>query len=163
VGGILEVQIEALGPQHVREGFDCGHDRISQFCREEAHDAHCAYEVRVFVAVEPGSNHVVGFYSLAMRHLNGGNKRGYIPALYLAMLGVCADHQNQTVGTQLITNAFERSVRVSEDVGAQILWLEATDDGPFEYYKSLGFSPLKANSRKMTIQLATLRSAEALA
>lgn len=158
-GAERHIKIEPLGPDHVREQFDCGNPAINAHFLSEALSAHETYHARAFVAVEPGSLVAIGFYCLTMRHLKGGRAPGYIPAIYLPMIGVCTTHQRQGIGERLIVDAFDRSVRVSEDAGAQFLWLNSIDEQKLSYYESLGFARVKRGRLEMWISLQTLRAA----
>lgn len=156
----MEIDISPLALEHERDQFNCGHDPITSFCQHRALTEHQEYDVRVFVAVEPNLKRVLGFYSLTMRHIKGGGRVAQMPAIYLAMIGVCGGWQRQQIGTRLMNDAFERCVRVSEDVGAHFLWLTAINDKTRDYYRSLGFSPFRENDMRMRIHLQTLRASE---
>lgn len=158
--------IEPLGPQHDRGAFCCGNQVIDKFCRERAQSDHDRYKVRVHVACEEESQHVVGFYSLVTSTLEAKRILGLakfgkrpIPAIYLAMLGVSEDHAGKGLGKALMADAFERSVMIAHNAGAYCLWLQAVDERTAGYYQKLDFQRIEQGELDMFIAIDTMKDA----
>ena len=160
-----QFEIQPLDLTHDREAFCCGNDYIDDWCKRKAHKDHEKYKSRVFVATEKGQLQVVGIYCLTIRSLQPkripdiGFGRRDIPAIYFATLGVSQTFAKRGLGTALMTDAFQRVLRVSEEVGTYCLWLECVDEPTVHFYNSLGFQRIEKSKLDMYVPLETIRDA----
>lgn len=130
---------------------------------------HERYKVRVRVAVAGEDPTALGFYSLQLKTLaprknllSIGNKFGerQIPAVYLAMIATHHELHGKGVGTDLMFDAFERTLDIAELAGCACLTLDAVDEEKAAWYESLSFQRLGPEENlSMYIPLGTLRAA----
>ncbi len=154
--------IEPLGPQHDRGAFCCGNEVIDKFFVERGLADHNRRKVRIRIARAESSD-VLGFYSLvastlAPKRILGVVKFGPrpIPAIYLAMIGVCEAIQGLQLGKALMLDAFEQAISVADRVGAYCLWLQAVDERTVAFYEKLGFERVEPGGLEMYIPIDTI-------
>jgi GNAT superfamily N-acetyltransferase len=161
-------QIQPLGETHLREAFSCNNDIIDAFLRDRSLKDHARYKVRVRVATVGDDPSVLGFYSLALKTLAPkknlfgiGNKFGerQIPAVYLAMIATHADYQKKGIGTDLMFDAFEKTLSIADLAGTACLTLDAVDEEKAVWYETLSFQRLGPDGLSMYIPIGTVREA----
>jgi hypothetical protein len=166
----IEIVIEPLDSIYERGAFSCQSTPLIQnYCRNNALKDHNLYKVRVYVAHQPGSNRVIGYYSLTLTSLTPAevseeaNKKfervDSVPAIYLALLGVCDSSAGCKIGKKLTAHAIERALDISELAGAYAITLDALDDEVARMYGDLGFESFAEGERKMFMPLSVARTA----
>lgn len=168
--GKLTVCIEPLDRAHDRGAFSCEEDRLTNFLKVNSRRDNEAYKVRVFVACEPESKKVLGFYSLVLTALvpeevseEAREKFGRVkatPAIYLAMIARDGSMLRRGVGEQLMEDAFNRALLISEHAGAYAVALDALNERVAQIYEGYGFERFIEGELKMFIPLKTLRIAQ---
>ena len=163
-----ELKIAPICSDHCVSDFCCGNEYIDNWCRKTALKDHNKFKSRAFVATLGSSNDVVGIYSLTVRSLQpraikdvGFGKRD-IPAIYFATLGISQSAQGAGYGSAMMLDAFERTLRIADDVGVYCLWLTAVDQPTSAFYEKLGFSfidPETADNLDMFIPRLTIADA----
>lgn len=156
---------------HKLPGFSCGETRIDNYLKNNAWKDHKNYKLRIFCATAPGTPEVIGYYSMtfvvwvpdqgvsAEMIEKFDSTRDLIPAIYLAKLGVLESVGGQGVGTQLMADAFKRSLAISEHAGISTLTLDAIDQEKAEWYERRNLKRFSPGDLRMAISLATLRKA----
>jgi GNAT superfamily N-acetyltransferase len=167
---LAKVTIGPLDPQTDRAAFCCGHDKINNFCRNNAKKQNAVNRVRVYDAHYEGE--LIGYYYLvASTHLpdvlskEAAEKFGRVhkaPCIYLGMIGVRTDCKKNGVGKLLMLHAMQNTMRVADIVGVYALTLHADDDVLAAQYKRWGFESFIEDGdgeRAMYMPLGTLRDA----
>lgn len=113
---------------------------------------------------------MIGFYSLVLTALvpeevsEAANAKfgrvNAVPAIYLAMIGVTEAFKGRKVGEQLMLDAFERALLISEHAGTYAITLDALNEDVAVYYKDLGFEPFTEGNLKMFLPLNELRTSK---
>jgi len=160
--------IEPFGKAHDRSAFACGKPSLDDFL----HNRVSQYEKRrlgkTFVAVPEGEKRVVGFYTLAagavlFEHLPAEASRKLpqhpVPVILLARLAVDQSTQGQRLGEKMLLNALQRSLDLSENLGAHAVEVSALDDAAVAFYVKYGFAPLLDNPKRLYLPLATIAKA----
>lgn len=80
-----------------------------------------------------------------------------IPALYLGMIGVHADHARQGLGTQLMFHAFRQVEKISNLAGVWALTLDAIDQEAATYYERFDFRRYEPGGLEMYLPIGTIR------
>jgi predicted GNAT family N-acyltransferase len=166
----IVVRIEPLVSSHERGAFTCkSTPKIQNYCRNNAWKEHDLYKVRVYVAVLPSTKKVVGFYSLVLTSLNPKKvsqaakdkfaRVEAVPAIYLGMIGVSDECAGGKVGAELLRDAIEKSLQISEIAGAYALALDALDEEVAELYAKFDFEPFVEGELKMFLALNVARDA----
>lgn len=168
-GAPIDITITPLDDTHYRGDFLCvSTPKVQNYCRNNALRDHNLYKVRVYVARQPHSNRVLGYYSLVLTSLNPSTvsdeandkfeRVKAVPAIYLAMLGVCDSSAGCKIGKKLTADAIERALAISEIAGAYAIALDALDDEVAAMYAELGFEPFAEGERKMFMPLSVART-----
>lgn len=149
-----------------RAAFCCDEGELCEFFRINSLDHHEKYLARVYVATYESK--VVGYYWLvAQSHENKKISKealaklervAFAPCIYLGMLGVQWDFQNNKIGRALMAHALGQSLLVAEHVGVYALTLEAINQQKADTYKRWGFKYFIDGELLMYYPLATFRA-----
>ena len=85
-----------------------------------------------------------------------GLPRYPVPAMRLGKLAVAVSMQGRGLGKKLLINCFEKSLRLSEEVGIFAVVVDAKDLQAKNFYLKYGFVTLEDDEFSLFIQLATI-------
>jgi GNAT superfamily N-acetyltransferase len=138
--------IELLKQLHLTERFDCGEEHLNVFLKKYALMNQASLAARTFV-ITLRDGRVAGYYSLAagsvehgeatMRVVKGLAKHP-VPVILLARLAIDKEFQGEGLGTALLKDALQRSLRVTEQVAARAILVHAKSDEARSWYKKRG-------------------------
>lgn len=166
--------IELFDPEkHDRSGFHCGVVQVDNFFRRTANKLAKADNTRVYVMTSPEAD-LIGFYALNAHTIDYGElpprfartrpAHGFIPAAFLAMIGVDQRFSGQGFGGDLLADALRRIVLAADHIGIAVVILDVLDDGNADLvtrrsklYAGYGFQPLPSNPLRMFLPVATAR------
>ncbi len=169
--------IEPFDPaNHNRTAFSCGVERLDNYLKRTAKKHQAGDFARVFVAVEPGSPAVIGYYSINAHSIEGDGlpraltknnpRHGAVPAAYLSMLAADQRAQGKGLGRILLADALKRLIPVSEEMGLAVVVLDVFDDDGADayqrritFYERMGFQSLPSNRARMFITMKDVRAA----
>ena len=148
------IRIEPLRPDdHKRRGFCCSVQKIQNYCQNNIHKQHDAYQVRAYVACDGDSLDIVGFYYLCLTSYELGEiddkadkkfeRVEAVPAVYLGMIAVHNDYVGCGLGKMLMADAMRMTAEIAERAGTYALALDALDQSLVEYYKKFDFQTFK--------------------
>ena len=135
-----------LDAAHQVEGFTCTNHPLAQWLKGHARKNHDNRASRVYVVCDGAR--VVGFYALASGSIALANVPTAklrqntphpMPAVVLGRLAVDVNYQRQGIGSGMLKDAIQRSIRVSMEVGARVLLCHATDESVKAFYQHHGF------------------------
>ena len=138
-----------LAAAHDVTAFDCEVDALNSFLKYHALQNQGNNSARTFVTTRPGSNEVVGFYSLSAasagyeetpERIRKGLARHQVPLILLARLAVDRSCKCQGLGASLLQDAFSRFIAAQESIGARALLAHAKDAAAKEFYEKWGFA-----------------------
>ena len=164
----MALKIETLTRDHNRAAFDCGNHELNRYLRNTARQHLEKGISRTFVLVEDSNpTEILGFFTLAsceilVEKLPRKYAKKYparAPAAKLARLAVKMNLQRKGLGTQMMVNAIERILRVSEHLGIIGFFVDAKNNEAITFYGQFGFIPLPDNPLELFLPLATLRKA----
>lgn len=143
---------EAIAQQHDRSAFDCGQPELNEFLQTHARQSHERGAAKTFLAIDDGQRTKVwGYYSLSPASVEYARtpvilKRGLgrydIGAYRLGRLAVHVDAQGQGLGGQLLLAAGRRCLRVAQEVGGNVLLIDAKNEQLASWYAGFGALPL---------------------
>jgi ribosomal protein S18 acetylase RimI-like enzyme len=155
--------------KHDRAAFSCGDDHLNNFLKNTAGRQHEQDIARVTVACLDDSPVVIGYYALNASFVDVSTlpepdqkrlpRYPTIPAIYLSKLGVQDEHQGQGLGEYLVAHAFNRCVKVADEIGAYFLVLDALNERSAKLYRRLGFVDLVGHEPRMLIKMSIVREA----
>ena len=149
---------------HSLGSFDCGRPELTDWFKDDALKAMKNDTARTYVVCR-GTKRVIAYYSLAAGAVDRAACPGrlarntpiQIPVVLLARLAVNADEQGKGLGRALLADAFRRTVQAARVIGARAMLVHALDASAVSFYESLGFKPLKFDSRTLYLPLKTIR------
>lgn len=159
--------------RHDRSGFACGVPRIDNYFRHTAAKHADRDFAKVYVACEPGSTAVAGFFAIAPhaieiaalpeRDRKRMPNRETVPAFYLSMIAVDSAFQGRGLGTLLLSSALRKCVSAADIAGGHFVVLDAIDARAARLYRRAGFAEIPSRPGRMLIGMRALRRAVALA
>ena len=164
----MALKIETLTRDHNRTAFDCGNDELNRYLRNTARQHVEKGISRTFVLVEDSNpSDILGFFTLAsceilvekMPRKYAKKYPARAPAAKLARLAVKKNLQRKRLGTQMMVNAIERILRVSEHLGIVGFFVDAKNKEARSFYGQFGFIALPDNPLELFLPLSTLRKA----
>ena len=124
-------------------GFDCGVTYLNDWIRQYAGQTERKSEARSYLALDPTSNQIAGFYSLLVTEVNGGSsnlgKVRRLPAVLVANLAVDVKFQRRGLGSLLVVDAIAKSLSAADLVGISIILVDPFDSGLVSFYERFGF------------------------
>lgn len=157
--------IEPFGKFHDRSALTCGKPALDDFLRTRVSQYEKRRLGKTFVAVPEGEKRVMGYYTLAagavaFEHLpsEAATKlpKHLIPVILLARLAVDQSAQGKGLGEKLLLDALQRSLDLSDNLGAHAVEVDALDDSAISFYVKYGFAPLPDNPKHLYLPLATI-------
>jgi GNAT superfamily N-acetyltransferase len=151
--------------QHDRTDFSCGVDELDRYFRQQAGQDSRRLLANCFVAVEPESRVVAGFYTLAstsipLNELPDDVQRRLpryprLPAALIGRLAVDVRFKQRGLGTALLMDAARRALRSDPAVFAVVV--EAKDEGVASFYRRREFTSFIGEPLTLYAPLATLQ------
>jgi GNAT superfamily N-acetyltransferase len=162
------LEIETLGADHDREGFDCGVEPLNRYLREIARQ-HASKDIaRTYVLVktcDSAPKTVHGFFTLSICQVSGEGVPAHlakklpknIPAIRLGRLAVDRSRHGQGLGKALLVEAMHRAARAAEIAGGIGLFVDAKDAAAASFYAKFGFEEIPSAPLTLFLPMGTLR------
>ena len=162
--------LEPLGEQHDREGFDCGVDALNRSLKQTARQHEGKSVARTYLLTEDGQN-IAGFFTLTYCQIDAHTLPKalakklpqQIPAMRLGRLAVSKSRQKQGIGQMLISSALIMVERAEKIAGGIGLFVDAKDNVAAAYYAQFGFIPLDGAPLTLFLPIQTIRQHNAAA
>src|SRR5215471_9641637 len=126
---------QPLAPEHELDEFDCGTRALDHWLRTWARHRQREGSARTFVICPTGTRRVVGFHSLTAAAAGREDAPRRIamplapnlpvPLVLLARLAVDRSAQGRGLGSALMLDAFSRTVRSADKIGAVAMVVHA--------------------------------------
>lgn len=142
------VVIEPLSARHDRLSFACGAPVLDDYLRKQASQDVRRNIARVFVAVDPTSAVLAGYYTLSAssiarerlpEHLAKRLPRHPIPAAILGRLAVDRAFQGRGIGGTMLADAVIRLIHARDTLAIYALIVDAKGEAARRYYEGFGF------------------------
>lgn len=153
-----------LTKQHQREQFDCGHEALNRYLKQQASQDVKRQLALCFVSSN-SKNHITGYYTLSNASIPRDqlpqtvrDKLGYkdIPVTLLGRLARDHTMQGTRHGESLLMDALFRSYNASkESSGSVAVVTDPIDDVAESFYTRYGFIKLEG-TRRMFIMMRTI-------
>jgi len=161
--------------KHDRAAFSCGVEQVDNYFQKTANKLSKADNVRTYVKVAADDKtKVEGFYAtnahsvhytdLPKKYKRGAPAHGFIPAVYISMIGRDITCKGKGVGGVLLVDALKRIALGAGQFGVAVVMLDVLDCGDPEAvekrkqtYEEYGFQPLPSEELRMFLPLATVR------
>jgi len=162
----LRFRIEKLDASHDRTGFDCGEPVLDDFLRQFARQNARKGLSMTYVAVEPGSRVVLAYYSVSSGQVScdalsdtqrAGLPRYPVPVVRLVRLATHRPVQRRGLGRLMVVDALRRTLKLADDLGVHAVEVEALTAKARDFYRSLGFEPLRDDDQHLYLPVRTIR------
>jgi GNAT superfamily N-acetyltransferase len=150
---------------HDRAGFSCGVDALDRYFRQQAGRDSRRLLANCFVALEPESKAIAGFYTLAstsipLDEVSEDLKKRLpryprLPAALIGRLAVDSRFKGRGLGTSLLIDAGRRALRSDPAVFAVVV--EAKNEAAASFYRRHEFSPFLGEPLTPYVPVVTLQ------
>lgn len=159
--------ISVLGKAHQKKTFTCGAEPLDTYLQEQALQ-HMKKNISVTYALtEHDNEEVLGYYSLSStsirlaelppRFIKKLPKYPSLPGILLGRLAVHIQLQGEGLGAYLLVDALKQSLRVSKEIGAVAVVVDAKNQDAVNFYKQYDFIALDDNPQKLFLPMDTVK------
>ena len=143
---MFDGRIELLAVEHDRRSFSCGEPALDDYLRRFARQHAAAKISRTYVAVK--AEDIFGYYSLAMSairkqqlppHYQQRFPNYPVPLARLTRLAVDQRWQGRGLGKLLLMDCLFRCSRLSEEIGAVGVVVDAKHERAQSFYRQFNF------------------------
>lgn len=155
-------KVEPLSKTHDRKGFDCGDESLNLFLQRFARQNAEKGLGRTFVAVKDNDPKIYGYYTLSSSafgfEIVPENLPRYpVPVVHLGRLAVDHAAQGERLGQALLFHAFERSVKIAEQLGIYAVEVYALNEKARKFYLRFGLTELKDDKLHLYITIKEIQ------
>ncbi|NER25029.1 MAG: GNAT family N-acetyltransferase [Symploca sp. SIO1C2] len=133
--------------------FDCGIPQLNDYLKKYALQNDKKGVAKVIVAIPvQGDRVVAGYYTISMSLIERESipdkeakrlPRYPLPAMLVGKLAVDKSRQGQKLGEELLINALDKALNLSEEVGIFAVRVDALDERAKSFYLKYGFQPFQ--------------------
>jgi predicted N-acetyltransferase YhbS len=161
--------IVPLNTKHERDSFACGEPTPDAFLKQFARQNEAKGISRTYVLVREGEQRVMGYYTLAGGQISRDEMPpkaakklpNYpVPVVVLARLAVDREVQKEKLGRELLRDALNRSLEVSDRIGIHAIFVQAINEAASKFYQKFGFIPLAANPLQLYLPISSISEAK---
>ena len=158
--------ISPLTKAHDRKSFDCGHEDLNRYLREQARQDAEKRVAAPFVLTQPGDPTVLGFYTLSssispvaelppelMKRLP---RYGQLPVTLLGRLAVDRSAGGQGVGEFLLVDALRRSLEAAQQIAAMAVIVDAKNERAESFYRHFDFQPFQQTPLRLFLPMTQI-------
>ncbi|AFZ47997.1 GCN5-related N-acetyltransferase [Cyanobacterium stanieri PCC 7202] len=159
---------EVTNPSLNRSLFDCGICELNDYLQRYAKQNHKKGIAKTWVIVNINFPEIpLGYYSLSMAEvkrdsLSDEMKKGLprypLPVIKIAKLAVDQDSQGQGLGELLLVDVFQRSLKISKDIGVIGFLVDAINEKAKEFYLKYGFTSLIDSPLSLFLPMGSISS-----
>lgn len=151
---------------HDRAGFDCGKEVLNIFLRNFARQNDEKGLGRTYVLAEAGQAAILGYYTISTGEIEFDDvpkpvRKGLpsypIPVSHIGRLAIDKRMQGKGFGTDLLIDAFRRTLAAAEQIGIHAVEVVALDDEAKRFYLRFGFVELLDDPLHLYLAVGTIR------
>ncbi|WP_336965969.1 hypothetical protein [Sphingobium aquiterrae] len=163
----IRIQIERLSGDHDRSMFTCEQPSLTHYLQKFAGQNERSDIAACFVAVEPGSTKVLGYYTISAHavlesELSSRQKKGLpgydrIPAFLIGRLARDVSMKGKRLGEVLLVDAMARLCAI--EAAGRMMVVDPIDDNASAFYGRYGFEPLGQSTTRLFLSMKAARKA----
>jgi GNAT superfamily N-acetyltransferase len=156
-------RFESLSRTHDRRQFSCGVDSLDRYFRNVAGQDSRRHISAVHVMFDSDATRIAGFYTLSASSIKldqippplieGLPPYEALPAFLLGRLAIDQQYRGQGLGSILLADALRRFLRVTEQIGAMTVIVDAIDERAVDFYRRHGFAQMVGQDRRLLIPM----------
>lgn len=158
--------IEPLDSDHDRAGFSCGVEALDQYFHKQVMQDVRRRATACYVAVEGPGSKVAGYYTLAAAGIPLAEmpaplvkrlpRYPSVPVARLGRLAVAHDYRGCKLGSALLWDALQRSLR--SEIAIFALVVDAKDDQAEAFYRHHGFVSFGSQPKQLVLPLTSAKA-----
>jgi len=144
--------------------FTCGKEELDHWFRYMAGQQERDNTARTIFGMDERQVRVASFYTLVATRLEVAEVEGTalgskypVSAILLARLAVHVEYQGEGLGKRTLLYALANLAGVSEQVGFEVVVVDAIDDEAVGFYQKYGFRQLSDDGRRLFLTTKDLR------
>lgn len=153
-----------LSEAHDCSAFNCGEPILDEWLQKRALTNIHAGASRTYVVCEKDSRKVISYYALCMGQIVSHNVTGsmrrnmplHIPSVILGRLAIDSAWQGKGLGTLLLGDVVQRSLKASQEVSARLIIVHAISPTAESFYLHHGFTKLPVETPTLALDLMKL-------
>ena len=158
--------IVPLEKSHERKSFDCGHEYLNRYLREQARQDAEKRVAAPFVLTQPGDPKVLAFYTLSssiipvdelpldlMKRLP---RYAQLPVTLLGRLAVDRSVGGQGIGEFLLVDALRRSLEAAQQIAAMAVIVDAKNQRAESFYRHFDFQPFQQTPLRLFLPMSQI-------
>lgn len=159
--------ITVLEKAHDKISFSCGNEALDTYLKKQASQEIKKNISVTYVITEENCRKILGYYSIASNSFDADGlpiellkklpKYPRLPAIIIGRLAVHQHHKKAGLGTHLVVHALQKSLAISQQIGATAVIVDAKDTQAIQFYKKLGFCAFEDNQHKLFIPIDTVK------
>lgn len=162
----MEFSIEPLTSGHERASFDCGEPALNEFLARYAKQNQERGVSRTFVATRPGSQRIVGFYTISAgsvafeewpEDVRRKLPRHPVPVATLGRLGVDLSTRGEGLGKLLLMDVLTQVLSLATRIGIYAVVVAAKHETAQAFYLKYGFQPFPGDPMHLFLTAGTIR------
>jgi GNAT superfamily N-acetyltransferase len=149
---------------HDRKGFSCAVEALDRYFREQVTQDIRRLVTACYVAIDSSNLKIAGYYTLAAASILLGSlpkslskrlpRYPSVPAARLGRLAVDEAYRGRKLGSALLWDAIERSLR--SEVAVFAIIVDAKDEQAERFYLHHGFMPFGGEATQLLLPLTKL-------
>lgn len=160
--------VTALDEERDRTTFTSGVEPLDRYFRQQAGQDQRRRVAVCYVLIDPREDRVAGFYTLSAyavvaeglppEHRKRLPKYGLIPCTLLGRLAVDRRYRGRGVGSHLLIDALNRSLKQSGHIASWGVVADAKDNAAGAFYQRHGFIVIPATPDRLFIPMRTVEA-----
>lgn len=162
-----EYLVEQLHKQkHDRASFSCGIPALDTYIKDRATQDAKRNVAVTYVLARQNSSSIIGYYSISTASIETSQlpesitkrlpRYEALPAMLVGRLAVDQQYRGQRFGELLLVDALSRCFRLSLEIGAMAVVVDAKDEGAARFYERYGFRRFEDLPLKLYMPMAEI-------
>jgi GNAT superfamily N-acetyltransferase len=162
-----EYIVEQLDKQkHDRAAFSCGIPALDAYIKDRATQDAKRNVAVTYVLARQDSNSIIGYYSISTASIETTQlpesitkrlpRYEALPAMLVGRLAVDQQYRGQGFGELLLVDALSRCFKLSLEIGAMAIVVDAKDEGAARFYERYGFRRFEDHPLKLYMPMAEI-------
>ncbi len=163
-----EYVVEQLHKQkHDRASFSCGITALDAYIKDRATQDVRRNIAVTYVLARRNSNSIIGYYTISTTSIETTHlpeiitkrlpRYEALPAMLIGRLAVDRQYRGQGFGELLLVDALSRCFKLSLEIGAMAIVVDAKDEGAARFYERYGFRRFEDLPLKLYMPMAEIQ------
>lgn len=159
--------ISKLNNKHNKKDFSSGSIQLDNYLKVQAGQDNKKNVSVTYVLTPINSNDVIGYYTLSSFSIDASDlayeflkklpKYPLLPAILIGRLAVNSIYQGKKIGGHLLIDALKRGLLISDQIGINLVVVDAKDTNALNFYRHYGFIPFPSNKLKLFLPINTIK------